>query len=166
VHDSHAQAITFNNLSCYYRKANKPQVALKYLKSALLLEHDIPNTHLNLCAVYSQINKHEQALTHAMQSVIILQENLLSVFDDDLKIKELAPILVVAYHNMAVELEYLKKNNEAIMMYGKAVKLAEDYLSDGHPVFENVKSVFENTMKEEAKRKKRGKAKKGEENKD
>lgn len=160
--DPHGQAITFNNLSCYYRKANKPAVALKYLKSALDLEQDIPNTHLNLCAVYSQINKHEQALTHAMQSVIILQENLLGVLDDDNKVKEMAPVLVVAYHNMAVELEYLKRNGEALMMYGKAVKLADEYLIEGHPVVDNVKSVYENALKEEARKKKKLKKKKNE----
>lgn len=28
-------AITFNNLACYYKKGNKPKVALSYLKKAL-----------------------------------------------------------------------------------------------------------------------------------
>lgn len=163
-HDQHAQAITFNNLSCYYRKANQPAKALKYLKTALVLEQDIPNTHLNLCAVYSQMGKHEAALGCAMQAVIILQESVLGILDDEIKVKEVAPVLVVAYHNMAVELEYLKRNTEALMMYGKAVKFAEDYLEDGHAVIENVKSVYQNAMHEEAKRKKKAKGKKQEEN--
>lgn len=163
-HDQHAQAITFNNLSCYYRKANQPGKALKYLKTALVLEQDIPNTHLNLCAVYSQMGKHEAALSCAMQAVIILQESVLGVLEDEGKVKEVAPVLVVAYHNMAVELEYLKRNTEALTMYGKAVKFAEDYLEDGHTVIENVKSVYQNAMREEAKRKKKAKGKKQEEN--
>jgi tetratricopeptide (TPR) repeat protein len=160
--DNHAQAITFNNLSCYYRKANQPSKALGYLKTALVLEQDIPNTHLNLCAVYSQIGKHDSALSYAMQAVIILQESVLGVLDDEIKVKELAPVLVVAYHNMAVELEYLKRNSEALMMYGKAVKFAEEYLGEGHAVIENVKSVYQNALREEAKRKKKLKGKKQE----
>ena len=105
--DPRAQAITFNNLACFYRKTNKIKIALKYLKDALELEQDIPNTHLNLCAVYSQTGKHEQALSHAMQSVIILQENIMNCIELQKEFLDQAPVLVVAYHNMAVELEYL-----------------------------------------------------------
>jgi tetratricopeptide (TPR) repeat protein len=161
--DSHAQAITFNNLSCYYRKANKTKIALKYLKSALSLEQDIPNTHLNLCAVYSQIGRHDMALSHVMQSVIILQENVMNLLESDSDIKDVAPVLAVAYHNMAVELEYLKRNSEALGMYAKAVSFADEYLAPGHPVMDNVKSAYENALKEsqEGKKKKKTKGIKG-----
>jgi tetratricopeptide (TPR) repeat protein len=146
--DDHAQAITYNNLACYYRKTNKINLALKYLKNALNLEQDIPNTHLNLCAVYSQIGKHEKALAHAMNSVIILQETVMNSIEKNIEFKEQGPVLVVAYHNMAVELEYLKRNNEAVIMYSKASSFAEDYLPQGHPIMENVKSVYHNALKE------------------
>ncbi len=36
------------------------------------------DTHLNICAVLSQLNKHELALNHAMSAVILLQEMMLS----------------------------------------------------------------------------------------
>ena len=144
----HAQAITFNNLACYYRKVNKVKVALKYLKNALRLEQDIPNTHLNLCAAYSQINKHDQALSHVMHSVMILQENIMNCIESNKEFEDYGPILVVAYHNMAVELEYLKRNSEALTMYAKATSFAEEHLPEGHAVIENVKNVYQNALKE------------------
>ena len=158
--DSHAQAITFNNLACYYRKTNKIKLALKYLKTALSLEHDIPNTHLNLCASYSQIGKHTQALQHAMTSVIILQENIMNGIENSQDFQDFAPVLVVAYHNMAVELEYLKRNFEAITMYAKAVAFGEEYLKEDHPVLENVRTVYHNALKESKDGKKKKKTNK------
>ena len=57
----------------------------------------------------------------------------------------------------------LLSNGEALMMYGKAVKLADEYLIEGHPVVDNVKSVYENALKEETRKKKKLKKKKNEE---
>ena len=70
---------------------------------------------------------------------------------------EIAPILVVSYHNMAVELEYLKRNGEVLNMYSKAVSLAEEFLPDGHAVMDNVKSVYHNALKESQEGKKKKK---------
>ena len=57
--------ITFNNIGCYYKRDNKPKVALKYLKKSLEIEifsnHDkisIAGTHLNICAILSYLGKH------------------------------------------------------------------------------------------------------------
>ena len=163
--DPHAQAITYNNLACFYRKINKIKLALKYLRSAMALEQDIPNTHLNLCAVYSQTDKHDQALSHAMQSVIILQENIMDCIETQKEFSDLAPVLVVAYHNMAVELEYLKRNNEALAMYAKAVKFAEEHLPKGHAVMDNVCSVYQKALKERKDRKNKKGSKGGKGNK-
>ena len=57
------KAITYNNMACYYRRIGKLQTALNYLQQALLLENRIErsqtvaDTHLNICAVYSQLGK-------------------------------------------------------------------------------------------------------------
>jgi hypothetical protein len=34
----------------------------------------LPDTHLNLCAVLSQLDRHEDALQHVMLSIILLQD--------------------------------------------------------------------------------------------
>ncbi|CAG9311461.1 unnamed protein product [Blepharisma stoltei] len=146
--DDHARAITYNNLACYYRKTGKARVALTYLKKALALDNDTPNTHLNLCASLSQIDKHEKALEHAMQAVILLQDLFITTTQANQGFEEHAPVLAIAYHNMAVELEYLKRTNEAITMYQKAVDFAKKNLPVGHPVIDSVQRVLHNATKD------------------
>ena len=58
-------AITLNNIGCYYRRIDKPNVALKYLKKALEVEvfslddkASVAGTHLNICAIFSQLKKY------------------------------------------------------------------------------------------------------------
>lgn len=72
------QAMTFNNMACYYRRIGKLRTALNFLQKALAIESRLlrpeiqADTHLNICAVLSQLNKHELALNHAMSAVILL----------------------------------------------------------------------------------------------
>ena len=57
------QSLTYNNLACCYRRMGKLEVALKYLERALgsLANTDEREnagiTHINLCAIYSQMGK-------------------------------------------------------------------------------------------------------------
>ena len=41
---------------------------------------------------------------------------------------ERVPVLAIAYHNMAVELEYLKRLEESIATYEKACNFAKKHL--------------------------------------
>jgi hypothetical protein len=60
-----SRATTFNNLACYYRRLGKLRTAYNYLSNALEIElkldsvSTLADTHLNLCAVLSQLEKHE-----------------------------------------------------------------------------------------------------------
>ena len=64
LHSHYHKAVTYNNMACYYRRINKFRLALTYLQNALALElkldqsMTIADTHLNLCAVLSQLNRH------------------------------------------------------------------------------------------------------------
>jgi len=57
------KATTLNNLACFYRRTGKLRTAYNYLQNAFELELKIGNcpsladTHLNLCAVLSQLGK-------------------------------------------------------------------------------------------------------------
>jgi tetratricopeptide (TPR) repeat protein len=57
--NTHALAMTYNNLACYYRKLGHLRSALIYLEKALDLEKksaqtaSMADTHLNTCAVLS-----------------------------------------------------------------------------------------------------------------
>lgn len=58
------KSTTYNNLACYYRRTGKVRSALTYLIQALELElkidqpRTLADTHLNLCAVLSQLDRH------------------------------------------------------------------------------------------------------------
>ena len=82
--DEAGRAVTYNNLACYYRRQGKLHAALSYLQKALKIEARLPNvenpadTHLNMCAVLSQLGRHAGALEHAQSALILLQEELFS----------------------------------------------------------------------------------------
>jgi hypothetical protein len=77
----------------------------------------LADTHLNLCAVLSQLDKHEDAQQHAMLSIILLQDEFLQIalqkFKKDEKedrgkeehqiSDERLAVLAIAYHNLGVE---------------------------------------------------------------
>ena len=81
--DEAGKAATFNNLACYYRRQGKLHAALAYLQKSLKIESKLSNvqnpadTHINVCAVLSQLGKHTAALEHAQTALILLQEELL-----------------------------------------------------------------------------------------
>lgn len=107
-----AKAITYNNIACYYRKIGKLKVALTFLQNALQIEkrlavaENAADTHLNICAVLSQLNKHDLALLHATSAVSLLQELMLA--GTTLNPDRFA-VLAIAYHNIGVEQEFLKR---------------------------------------------------------
>jgi tetratricopeptide (TPR) repeat protein len=116
------KSTTYNNLACYYRRTGKIRTALTYLIQALELELKIDqpktlaDTHLNLCAVLSQLDRHEDALQHVMLSIILLQDEFLQTVlpktreekSGEVSDERLA-VLAIAYHNLGVEFEHLKR---------------------------------------------------------
>lgn len=164
--------MTFNNMACYYRRIGKMRSALNFLQQALTIEAKLQrpevqaDTHLNICAVLSQLNKHELALNHAMSAVILLQEMMLSKkldptsypYDEDQDEdensmppeanKDRTAVLAIAYHNMGVEQEFLKSYPAAILSYKKAVNFAEKNLGPDDGITQNLRNVFENAKVE------------------
>lgn len=83
------KAITYNNFACLFRKTKQLRNSLHYLEMGLALEYECINVseevvsesllisnpceiHLNICAILSQLNKHEMALHHAMKALILI----------------------------------------------------------------------------------------------
>ena len=76
--------MTLNNFGCYYKKKRKPNAALKYLKAALNLEKadrgitkvELAGTYLNLCAIYSGLSRHMDAVKNAVKAIHLLKRSL------------------------------------------------------------------------------------------
>ena len=120
------KAITYNNYACLFRKTNKLRNALTYLEQALDLEYTQINNggekvdealrisnpceiHLNICAILSQMNKHDLAIHHAMKALILIQDELIARTETEgTSNDDRFAVMVIALHNIAVEHEYLK----------------------------------------------------------
>lgn len=135
--DASGRAATFNNLACYYRRQGKLHAALQYLQKALKIESKLTNvqnpadTHINACAVLSQLGRHQTALEHAQNALILLQEELLSppgVVSGAAPQADRIAVLAIAYHNIGVEQEFLKRYEHSVLSYKKGVEVAERYL--------------------------------------
>lgn len=130
------RGLTYNNLGCYFRREGMPMEALKWLRQA----HDIEqragedssrsSTFLNLCAVYSLLGRHLEALQCATQALKYLRAVLKNNPDAPLSASvpgmdkvDTASMLAIAYHNIAVEQEYLLRFDEAVDSYRKALQV-------------------------------------------
>ena len=80
--DAAGRAVTYNNLACYYRRVGRLHAALKFLKKALSIEARLErvtnpaDTHLNICAVPSQLSRHAEALRHAQAALRLINHEL------------------------------------------------------------------------------------------
>lgn len=139
------RAITWNNLACYYRRTGKLRSAATLLERALEIEEyaepsAAAQTHLNLCAVLSQLQRHADALYHAQSAMIRMYEILaplmvagkLSAMPLKEEQFELVTVLCIAYHNTAVEHEYMKNYDGAVSAYSQGADCAKKFLGDGH----------------------------------
>jgi tetratricopeptide (TPR) repeat protein len=68
-------AVTYNNFACVYKRQHDLPAALKYAEQALLLERKDPSapspasTHLNLCAILSEMGRHTSAHEQALYAL-------------------------------------------------------------------------------------------------
>ncbi|CAG9310361.1 unnamed protein product [Blepharisma stoltei] len=129
-------ATTYNNYGCYYKTMKQPNAALYYLKKTLKLEAQafadpvaIASTQLNICAIYSQLGKHDIAISYAKQSL-----NLLSKFEesDEIFPENSYSTLAVCYFNIGAELEFMRRFDDAIKYYQSGYRIAISHLGASH----------------------------------
>lgn len=158
-HHPAERATTLNNLACYYRRLGKLHAAMTSLTRALAIEkklHNVRNaadTHLNLCAVLSQLGKHQEALNHAQSALLTLQDEFFQKqtnVDDSggssptrsaMQLDRVS-VMCIAYHNMGVEQEFLKDLENCVASYKKGVGLAEQYLGVDHAITTTVRNSY------------------------
>jgi len=125
------------------------------------------DTHLNACTILSELHRHEAAFAHAHTALQLL---LLELFGPEAQARiaemkrraedgEEGPegnenltrsghpidrmaVLVIAYHNLAVQQEYLRKYEDALVSYEKAYKVAAGNLED-HPLVAKMNTSLE-----------------------
>ena len=163
--------MTYNNFACIFRRTKKLRSALSYLEKALEIEYNYlhfseetveeclqvlnpTDIHLNICAILSQMGKHELALQHAMKALILIQDELVTkIMDQEAegenikKPEDRLTVLCIAYHNIAVEQEFLKQYQASLNSYAKAAQSAHKYLGADHPMTHNMNEVLNQATK-------------------
>merc|ERR1719498_602488 len=132
-------AITCNNLGCYYKKTGKLHAALSYLRRALEIEvtlgtNDVTvaGTHINICSILSKLEKHDKAAQHALCALELISRKV--KLNDGTVTQDDYSVLAIAYHNVAVEREYLKQWDQAAMAYRQGYQVAKRCLGEDHPL--------------------------------
>ena len=134
--DYRVLACTYNNYGWLFRKTKKLRSALTFLLKALEIEYKHVNEsdnsvddelitsnpwdiHLNIWAILSQMDKHDIALQHAMKALILIQDEIVNRIgtEGDKTPSERLVVLSIAYHNIGVEYEFLKKYQQALNAY-------------------------------------------------
>jgi tetratricopeptide (TPR) repeat protein len=154
------RAVTYNNLGCFYKSMNKLHTALSFLKKAQGLEENAhpacqnpAGTHLNLCALLSQMGKHERALEHVTKALELLQNETGESQGESLR--------CVAYFNMGAELEHLRKPQEATYAYEKAKEHCLSELGDEHPLSRQITTCLTQLRKQQMKKNSNSNSKQG-----
>jgi len=108
------------------------------------------------------MNQHELALQHAMKALILIQDEIVnkemdggdggsiatgSPENEALRQQSKKPedrmiVLCIAYHNIAVEQEFLKQYQASLNSYSKAAQSAQKYLGEQHPMTANLSDVL------------------------
>merc|ERR1719183_3191829 len=132
-------AVTCNNLGCYYKKVGKLHAALSYLRKALKIEVSlqtddvtVAGTHLNICAILSKLDKHDKAVQHAMCALELISSRVSSAAEA--VTQDEYSVLAIAYHNVAVERDYLHQWEQAHKAYQEGFQVAKKCLGDQHPL--------------------------------
>lgn len=145
------RAVTYNNMGCFYKSVGKLHTALGYLRKAEKIEErtkgrcqNPAGTHLNLCALLSQMGKHNEALQHAHKA---LQELDAAKAAGEAAGGSGESLVAVAYFNMGAEYEHLRKQSEALWAYEQAHASCEAELGPDHPLSRQISDCLDQLRK-------------------
>lgn len=157
--------LCLNNLACCYRQQTKPLAAIVCLEKMLKLQtkqqsvslavdQDSPAqqatasalTHLNLCAVLSELRRHATAAEHARAAIALLQSESSKWIEsgEDAAQESNSEMLVVAHYNLAVELEFQHEPEAALRTYQLAHSIARacGMTRDSSDVVQNIERIL------------------------
>mmetsp|Transcript_5642 Transcript_5642/g.13261 ORF Transcript_5642/g.13261 Transcript_5642/m.13261 type:complete len:261 (-) Transcript_5642:384-1166(-) len=138
------RAVTYNNMGCFYKSMSKLHLALQFLRKAQMLEEKLQHlcqnpagTHLNLCALLSQMGKHQEALVHAQKALSLLEASPPTENTGNSE-----SLVCVAYFNMGAEFEHLRRTKEALWAYRRAYDSCLSELGEEHALSKQIYSCL------------------------
>jgi len=150
------RAVTYNNMGCFYKSMGRLHTALQYLRKAQKIEErsngrcqNPAGTHLNICALLSQMGKHQEALQHAHVALQILESSPPPESGSNSE-----SLICVAYFNMGAEYEHIKNTVEAQRAYERAHESSLSELGEDHPLSQQIASSLAQLRSKNDKKKK------------
>mmetsp|Transcript_97193 Transcript_97193/g.245173 ORF Transcript_97193/g.245173 Transcript_97193/m.245173 type:complete len:1258 (+) Transcript_97193:69-3842(+) len=162
--------LTLSNLAALHQRFGNKEAALLCLREAEALCLDLPAsdaaaTHLSLCALLSQLGRHQEAERHAAEAVQLGEADILQLpslqhhagdsqycATGEALLREKASALAVAYNNLAVQREFLGQFSECLALYEKAVVLAEGHMESDNPLLARLRESHQNATQTAADR--------------
>ena len=161
--DSLDYACTLLNVCAILSKMKKHNSALTYAAKAIKILTNLQKKEQERQEAIAKQNDNEDQDSNNKKNVDInsntnakakkKEKEMQSIKKHEAKDDEKSDstMLCIAYYNMAAELEYLLRNQEALDMYKKGYELAKKSLQPNHPVIKNFKESYndakEKTMK-------------------
>ncbi|OMJ83948.1 hypothetical protein SteCoe_15045 [Stentor coeruleus] len=135
-------SLTYSNFSALYKDLGRTKDAATCLIKVIDIEKSLSgsklntiNAYLSLCEIYSRAKDHESAVKNGLTALILLQK------ESPLPNNYIST-LVIAYHNVGVEYEYMKKFDDAADCYKKGWDLARGRLGLNNPLTISIKNSF------------------------
>mmetsp|Transcript_164001 Transcript_164001/g.290307 ORF Transcript_164001/g.290307 Transcript_164001/m.290307 type:complete len:1267 (+) Transcript_164001:60-3860(+) len=152
--------LTLSNLAALQQRLGRQEAALLCLKEAASLCNMLPHadaaaTHLSLCAQLSKLGQHSAAERHAAEAVRLGEADILQLpslhqangaTSAASLLRDKVSALAVAYNNLAVQREFLGNLSECIVLYEKAVVLAEGHMDSDNPLLARLRESHRNAV--------------------
>ena len=108
---------------------------------------DLAQSYINICSIYSEMNKHEIGVHYAKQAVDILDPEYERRYPSNMGSEadrlKFASIVATAFHNAAVEYEFTSDFSSSLISYQKAVRVAKIHLGLNHRLTATFEANFE-----------------------
>ena len=133
-------------MAIFYRKQSKYLAAIKFIEKSLSI-CPTGEGYLNLCSILSLQLKYDKALEIAMHAIIFIQDEIFEELFEEKKMNERkVETLAAAYYNLAVQLEFLKRSDEANSYYKKSIEFSDKYLNNDNVIKAILKQIYDKIM--------------------
>ena len=145
-------ALSLNNLGCLLKKEGRYADALSSLREGLKLakmhseaREFLGLSFLNLSAVYSQLSCFKKSKRFASKAIKVLSCDMTSDLKPEV-LKEKASLLAISFYNVGAAYEFLKKHQECLDSYKRAIQILEANFSPDYPLTLQFKSNLAATI--------------------
>ena len=134
-------ALTYNNLGCFYKRLGQVDKALDFFFQSIEFENNggssnesIANTHLNISFLISHKGEHEKSLRYAIKALMILQKG----YKEN---PNLIVSIINSYQRIGFEYQTLQQYPQALQCFKKGYELCSK-LKNGQALKKNFKQMY------------------------